>query len=136
MPKKKDKSGGGGSNATTPQRKLSDDYSSTPTSPSNHVKPGDSYELKPRQPDDQSIYGEMGETPSRLGGRELELYSSLWGGRELRAGLFRISRLSDDQDFRAYSTGDARWFQRLHEKDIKGSYTDSKIDPWGIIRRG
>ena len=56
MPKKKDKSGGGGSNATTPQRKLSDDYSSTPTSPSNHhVKPGDSYELKPRQPDDQSI---------------------------------------------------------------------------------
>ena len=55
MPKKKDKSGGGGSNATTPQRKLSDDYSSTPTSPSNHVKPGDSYELKSRQPDDQSI---------------------------------------------------------------------------------
>ena len=73
-------------------------------------------------------YGEMGETPSRLGGRELELYSSLWEGRELRAGLFRISRLSDDQDFRAYSTGDARWFQRLHEKDIKGSYTDSRID--------
>ena len=55
MPKKKDKSGGGGPNATTPQRKLSDDYSSTPTSPSNHVKPGDSYELKSRQPDDQSI---------------------------------------------------------------------------------
>jgi len=42
--------------------------------------------------------------------------------------LFRISRLSDDQDFRAYSTGDARWFQRLHEKDIKGSYTDSRIE--------
>ena len=42
--------------------------------------------------------------------------------------MFRISRLSDDQDFRAYSTGDARWFQRLHEKDIKGSYTDSRIE--------
>ena len=54
MPKKKDKSGGGGSNATTPQRKLSDDYSSTPTSPSNHVNPGDSYLLKARQPNDQS----------------------------------------------------------------------------------
>ena len=33
MPKKKDKSGGGGSNATTPSRNLSEDYSSTPTSP-------------------------------------------------------------------------------------------------------
>ena len=54
MPKKKDKSGGGGPNATTPQRKLSDDYSSTPTSPSNHVNPGDSYLLKARQPNDQS----------------------------------------------------------------------------------
>ena len=54
MPKKKDKSGGGGSNATTPQRKLSDDYSPTPTSPSNHVNPGDSYLLKARQPNDQS----------------------------------------------------------------------------------
>ena len=55
MPKKKDKSGGGGSNATTPQRKLSDDYSPTPTSPSNHVNPGDSYLLKARQPNDQPI---------------------------------------------------------------------------------
>ena len=64
-------------------------------------------------------YGEMGETPSVRPYR---------GGRELRAGLFRISRLSDDQDLRAYSTGDARWFQRLHEKDIKGSYTDSRIE--------
>ena len=53
----------------------------------------------------------------------------------MRAGLFRISRLSDDQDFRAYSTGDARWFQRLHEKDIKGSYTDSRIDFFDVVER-
>ena len=45
--------------------------------------------------------------------------------------MFRISSLSDEQDFRAYSTGDARWFQRLHEKDIKGSYTDSRIEVMG-----
>ena len=51
----------------------------------------------------------------------------------MRAGLFRISSLSDEQDFRAYSTGDARWFQRLHEKDIKGSYTDSRIEAWAQI---
>ena len=44
---------------------------------------------------------------------------SRWG-REKREGLFCISSVSDEQDFRAYSTGDARWSQRLHEKDIKG----------------
>ncbi len=58
MLKEKNKKKDGGGNATTPStsRNLQrEDYSPGPASPSNHVNPGDSYQLKDRHPDDQSV---------------------------------------------------------------------------------